>query len=118
MHQCILGRRLTCPATTRPHHKPRGRVSADLVRWYYDGLAALVETLCTTADDAPAMVFLRDAPAPRRSWARRQAHETTIHGVDAISAVQYPDPLEPTGRRARAERQLRVKVSAGFAGRP
>ena len=32
------------------------------------------------------MVFLRDAPPPRRFWARRQAHETTIHSVDAIAA--------------------------------
>jgi hypothetical protein len=40
-----------------------------------------------TPEDAKAMVFLRDAPPPRRFWARRQAHETTIHSVDAISAV-------------------------------
>jgi hypothetical protein len=33
------------------------------------------------------MVFLRDAPPPRRFWARRQAHETTIHGVDAVAAA-------------------------------
>jgi hypothetical protein len=32
------------------------------------------------------MVFLNDAPPPRRFWARRQAHETTIHSVDAIAA--------------------------------
>jgi hypothetical protein len=32
-------------------------------------------------------VFLRDAPPPRRFWARRQCHETTIHGFDALSAM-------------------------------
>src|SRR2546430_2187621 len=32
------------------------------------------------------MVFLNDAPPPRRFWARRQAHDATTHSVDAISA--------------------------------
>ena len=32
------------------------------------------------------MVFLRDSPAPREFWARRQAHETTIHRADAVAA--------------------------------
>jgi uncharacterized protein (TIGR03083 family) len=63
------------------------RAAADLLAWYSEGLAALVDTLHATADDAKAMVFLNDAPPPRRFWARRQAHETTIHSVDAISAV-------------------------------
>jgi hypothetical protein len=37
-------------------------------------------------------VFLADAPPPREFWARRQCHETTIHAVDALSAVlgRYP----------------------------
>ncbi|HZA84280.1 MAG TPA: maleylpyruvate isomerase family mycothiol-dependent enzyme [Actinomycetes bacterium] len=64
-----------------------GKAAARLLDWYSQGLAALVGTLRATAEDAKAMVFLRDAPSPRRFWARRQAHETTIHSVDAISAV-------------------------------
>jgi uncharacterized protein (TIGR03083 family) len=64
-----------------------GKAAARLLDWYSQGLAALVDTLQTTADDATAMMFLRDAPPPRRFWARRQAHETTIHSADAISAV-------------------------------
>jgi uncharacterized protein (TIGR03083 family) len=63
-----------------------GRAAASLLDWYWKGLADLVDTLRATAEDAEAMVFLRDAPPPRRFWARRQAHETTIHSVDAISA--------------------------------
>ena len=61
--------------------------AARLLDWYADGLAALVDTVRATAEDAKATVFLRDAPPPRRFWARRQAHETTIHSVDAVSAV-------------------------------
>jgi uncharacterized protein (TIGR03083 family) len=63
------------------------RAAASLLDWYDHGLAALVDTVQATPEDAKAMVFLRDAPPPRRFWARRQAHETTIHSVDAISAV-------------------------------
>jgi uncharacterized protein (TIGR03083 family) len=64
-----------------------GRAAADVLGWYADGLAALIEIVHATPDDATAMVFLRDAPPPRRFWARRQCHETTIHGVDALSAA-------------------------------
>jgi uncharacterized protein (TIGR03083 family) len=63
-----------------------GRAAASLLDWYTQGLGALVDTVRATAADAKAMVFLRDAPPPRRFWARRQAHETTIHSVDAIAA--------------------------------
>lgn len=64
-----------------------GRAAPDLLAWFSDGLDALIETLHATPDDAEAMVFLNDAPPPRRFWARRQAHETTIHSVDALSAA-------------------------------
>jgi uncharacterized protein (TIGR03083 family) len=64
-----------------------GKAAASLLDWYTKGLAALVDTVRATPADAQAMVFLRDAPPPRRFWARRQAHETTIHSVDAISAA-------------------------------
>ena len=64
-----------------------GRAATDLLGWYSEGLAALVDTARATAEDAEAMVFLSDAPPPRRFWARRQAQETTIHSVDAIAAA-------------------------------
>jgi uncharacterized protein (TIGR03083 family) len=65
----------------------RGRNSDDLLGWFVEGLTELIATIKATPDDAKAMVFLNDAPPPRRFWARRQAHETTIHGVDALSAL-------------------------------
>jgi uncharacterized protein (TIGR03083 family) len=64
-----------------------GRAASDILEWYSAGLEALIETLQTTPDDAKAMVFLNDAPPPRRFWARRQAHETTIHSADAVAAA-------------------------------
>jgi uncharacterized protein (TIGR03083 family) len=58
----------------------------DLIGWFRDGLVDLLEAIADAPHDVKAMVFLRDAPAPRRFWARRQAHETTIHSVDAQAA--------------------------------
>jgi uncharacterized protein (TIGR03083 family) len=60
---------------------------SDLFGYYRRGVDEVLEALRTTSDDIEALVFLKDAPAPRRFWARRQAHETTIHAVDAQSAV-------------------------------
>lgn len=59
----------------------------DLFAWYSQGLEALLEAAGSAPDDLEAMVFLRDAPPPRHFWTRRQAHETTIHGADAIAAL-------------------------------
>lgn len=65
----------------------------DLLAWFAAGLDALVGTIAATPGDAKAMVFLKDAPPPRRFWARRQAHETTIHSADALAAALGRAPL-------------------------
>ena len=59
----------------------------DLPTYYLDGLAALTASLRAAPADLAATTFLNDAPAPREFWARRQAHETTIHMVDAMAAA-------------------------------
>lgn len=59
---------------------------ADLVDWFRDGHAALVRTL-RTADPATKCWAFLAAPSPRAFWARRQAHETAIHRVDAELAL-------------------------------
>jgi hypothetical protein len=51
------------------------------------------------------MTFLKDAPAPRDFWARRQAHETTIHMVDALAAKLG---RAPTAVESGIERGLAV----------
>jgi uncharacterized protein (TIGR03083 family) len=75
-----------------PDHDPSASVSpaqgsSDLLGWFSDGLESLIDTLRAAPDDVVAKVFLNDAPPPRQFWARRQCHETTIHSVDALSAV-------------------------------
>jgi uncharacterized protein (TIGR03083 family) len=59
----------------------------DLPRYLREGAEALLAALTLADDGLRAMVFLNDAPAPRLFWARRQAHETTIHAVDARGAA-------------------------------
>jgi len=91
VHQGMVHRWAAANLRGEPDHdtaasQAEGRAAASLLDWYTQGLAALVATVRATAEDAEAMVFLRDAPPPRRFWARRQAHETTIHSVDAIAA--------------------------------
>jgi uncharacterized protein (TIGR03083 family) len=58
----------------------------DLIGYYRDGVRGLVTSLRAAPPDLRAMTFLNDAPPPRMFWARRQAHETTVHGVDALAA--------------------------------
>jgi uncharacterized protein (TIGR03083 family) len=59
---------------------------AELVPWFRVGHAALVAALRAAPPDLEAWTFLR-APSPLAMWARRQTHETTIHGVDAAAAA-------------------------------
>lgn len=59
----------------------------ELLGWFSDGAASLLTTLREVDEHVEAVVFLRDAPAPRDFWARRQAHETTIHAMDALAAT-------------------------------
>jgi uncharacterized protein (TIGR03083 family) len=73
----------------------------DLLAHYREGVGPLLAALEQAGPDAEAMTFLRDAPPAGHFWARRQLHETTVHGVDALSARlgRVPTALEaaPTG---------------------
>jgi len=57
---------------------------AHLVDWFREGHARLLGTLGAADPDAQCWTFL-PAPSPVAFWARRQAHETGIHRVDAES---------------------------------
>ena len=59
---------------------------AELLAWFTRGARELVQALEAAPADLRTFVFLKSAPAPRQFWARRQAHETTIHRVDALAA--------------------------------
>jgi uncharacterized protein (TIGR03083 family) len=72
---------LTAPTGRRP-----------LLEWYGAATAALIATLREPGPDT-GLVFLRDAPPPRQFWARRCAHETSVHRVDMLSARLGHVPL-------------------------
>ncbi|MEU1807097.1 maleylpyruvate isomerase family mycothiol-dependent enzyme [Streptomyces sp. NPDC019937] len=68
---------------------------AELVAWYREGHRALVKAL-TDADPALEAFAFLPAPSPLAFWARRQAHETAIHRVDAESALGADhSPFDP-----------------------
>ncbi|MFJ4790091.1 maleylpyruvate isomerase family mycothiol-dependent enzyme [Streptomyces sp. NPDC088794] len=58
---------------------------AELLAWFREGHGHLVETLSAAAPDVRCWQFM-PAPSPLAFWARRQAHETTVHRIDAESA--------------------------------
>jgi uncharacterized protein (TIGR03083 family) len=69
-----------------PFHD-EGMAAPDPVIWLHDGGLDLIRALQRASPDLDAMVFLKNAPAPRQFWARRQCHETTIHSIDAQGAA-------------------------------
>jgi uncharacterized protein (TIGR03083 family) len=77
----VLGRQADPEA-----YRTEGLESPDPVLWLREGGLALLKALEEAPVDLEAMVFLKEPPAPRLFWARRQCHETTIHSVDALAA--------------------------------
>ena len=88
-----------------------------LVGWFRAGHARLVSVLAAADPAARCWTFL-PAPSPLAFWARRQAHETAIHRVDAqlAAAATVPgadlDPF-PAGLAADGVDELLT----GFGGR-
>jgi len=56
----------------------------DLIDWFREGYTKLVHTLASAPLDLDCFTFLT-ATSPLAMWARRQAHETAMHRVDAES---------------------------------
>ncbi|WP_406002278.1 maleylpyruvate isomerase family mycothiol-dependent enzyme [Streptomyces sp. NBC_00829] len=71
-------------------YRPAGEESSldgdELVEWFREGHGLLVAALSEAPADVSCWTFL-PAPSPLAFWARRQAHETAIHRVDAESAL-------------------------------
>ena len=59
------------------------------------GHAALVRALDAAGPGLDCWTFLPGAVSPLAFWARRQAHETTVHRVDVqlATAAGHPDPI-------------------------
>lgn len=84
-----------------------------LLSWFRDGHAALVGALRAAPADLDCWTFLRGSASPVEFWARRQAHETTIHRVDAEYARGgHADGISPELAADGIDELL-----AGFHGR-
>ncbi|MFI7415063.1 maleylpyruvate isomerase family mycothiol-dependent enzyme [Streptomyces sp. NPDC049627] len=82
---------------TSPH--PDGGLpdldGAELFAWFRQGHRHLVDTLAHAPADVQCWHFL-PAPSPLAFWARRQAHETTVHRYDAETARGgTPSAIDP-----------------------
>jgi uncharacterized protein (TIGR03083 family) len=67
---------------------------ADLIAWFADGADKLARTLADADPDLACWTFL-PAPSPLAMWSRRQAHETSVHAVDAELAAGWPAGAVP-----------------------
>jgi uncharacterized protein (TIGR03083 family) len=99
-----------------------------IVDWFAAGHRALVETLDAAPADLGCFTFM-PAPTALAFWARRQAHETAVHRVDAEQAAGRPSRVDPAfaedgvdellcgflprSRSLRAARPRRLLVSTG-----
>jgi uncharacterized protein (TIGR03083 family) len=88
-----------------------GPRDAELLDWFADGHAALVETLRSAPHDLECITFL-PADSALHFWARRQSHETAVHRADAQAAAGPVVPfVEDFAQDGIAE------VLLGFAAR-
>ncbi|MFJ1594119.1 maleylpyruvate isomerase family mycothiol-dependent enzyme [Kitasatospora albolonga] len=74
------------------YHPDSGEPDLDggeLLDWFRAGHRHLVRSLEAAPADLGCWTFL-PAPSPLAFWARRQLHETTVHRVDAESALGGP----------------------------
>ena len=62
------------------------RTHDDLLALAADALTGVLAAIAEAPADLRAMTFLNDCPPPAAFWARRQAHETTMHMIDALAA--------------------------------
>ena len=83
-----------------------------LVDWYRAEHALLVESLAAADPDLICFAFL-SAPTPLHFWARRQAHETSIHRVDVESVSGAIGPIAPDVAADGID-----ELVAGFLPRP
>ncbi|WP_432559438.1 maleylpyruvate isomerase family mycothiol-dependent enzyme [Granulicoccus sp. GXG6511] len=77
-------------------HERAGRKTKDVLDWFDEGWAELLHVLGSVPEDLDVPFFLRTGDSPRVGWARRQAHETSVHAVDAMAARlgRTPKPTE------------------------
>jgi uncharacterized protein (TIGR03083 family) len=77
----------TAPDAERPTRPEAPKGWDDLLAWWGERERELTELLDRTDPEAPAWVFPHTVSPLAGFWARRQAHETAIHRLDAEHAL-------------------------------
>ncbi|WNF25632.1 maleylpyruvate isomerase family mycothiol-dependent enzyme [Streptomyces sp. C11-1] len=98
------------------YHPDNGEPALDgteLLDWFREGHRHLVRSLEDAPADLECWTFL-PAPSPLAFWSRRQLHETTVHRVDAESALGGPLTSVAADRAADGIDELLT----GFHARP
>ena len=85
----------------------------ELIDWFLVGHARLLAALHAAPADLVAFRFLADPPPAAVFWARRQAHETEMHRIDAESATARLTPIAPQRAADGIDEML-----TGFVPRP
>jgi uncharacterized protein (TIGR03083 family) len=95
-HKAKIVRRGTAEPPPEPERGFRSELAprdeGDLLRWYREGLADLVETLADRDPDEPAWSWAGDHRVA--FWNRRMAQETAVHRWDAQNAVGEPSGID------------------------
>lgn len=81
---------VTAPDEGRPKWPKAPQDFDEVLTWWDTGLSVLVERLREVPPDRPAWTF--SGPALAGFWSRRQAHETSIHRLDAELATGHELP--------------------------
>jgi uncharacterized protein (TIGR03083 family) len=92
----IVGEARTEPISLEQPHDIFDDLPDDdgLLDWYRAGHTDLVKALEQAPDTLACWTFL-PARSPLTMWARRQAHETTIHRGDVEAAANLPPTVAP-----------------------
>ena len=93
-----------------------GPKDGELVAWFRDGHAALVQVLGAADPDMTCWTFL-EAPSAVAFWARRQAHETAIHRVDTEQAAAAQSGIAGAAFEPRFAADGIDELVMGFLGR-
>ena len=81
---------VTEPEAGRPEWPKAPQDWDEALAWWDNGLSLLLGRLRDTPGDRPAWTF--QGPSHAGFWARRQAHETSIHRLDAEIATGHELP--------------------------
>ena len=66
-----------------------------VLAWYEEGLGELLASLAATDPAEMVWNWADRGPGPAAFWARRMAHETSVHRWDGEAAAGNPQPIAP-----------------------